>query len=77
MATKIGTLPHRIFSKRITTRISAPYRCRAENEGCGSWGPYILGVTWLDAEDHTISVTLGIENWSAALSFDLQQLGGK
>jgi hypothetical protein len=45
--------------------------------GVQARGPYLLAVTWLDAEDHTISAMLGMENWTAALTFDLRELPGK
>ncbi len=36
-----------------------------------TFGPYVLGVTGLRVDSKALEITLGMENWSAVLTFDL------
>ena len=42
-------------------------------------GPYLLAITWLEIEGNRLQVTLGMENWSRTLEFDIDDLveGGR
>jgi len=41
------------------------------------YGPYLLGITRLQIRDNTLRVTLGMEDWTRTLEFDLDAIVGK
>jgi hypothetical protein len=40
-------------------------------------GPHVLAITWLEVEGNRLRVTLGMEEWSRSLEFEINKLRGR
>jgi hypothetical protein len=46
-------------------------RISEDESSCHTWGPYFLGITGLRADGDRLAITIGMEKWSAELTFHL------